>query len=532
MPRAQVAAALVLFAMGPVLLAQDEIWSWQGDGRFFGASVAGAGDTDGDGHADVLVGDYGWESTRGKVTLFSGATGEILHSWRGEAGWQGLGRQVAGIGDVDGDGLADVAFSAFWRREEAGDYVGRVYAYSGASGELIWSRPGEGRWDYFGRALAAAGDVTGDGIADVIVGADYHDGPAGEDSGKIYLLDGASGELLWSRDGEAAGDRFGSSVAAAGDTDGDGLGDVIAGAFLHDAEPAPHPGAGGNTSEGRAYLLSGASGGLLGVFDGEAPGDLFGFSVSGAGDIDGDDHADVLVGAHLHDGPAGPDSGRIYLFSGATGERLSTEDGPSSQAFFGYALARGGDVNGDGLEELLVGATNGFDSGPGQAFLYSGGYQGGYQGAALRLLWRWHGEPGGVAFGQAVAGAGDVDGDGIPDQVIGDYQHRHGGGTGKVYVVSGNDLYLEALTEEVEAGDMLQVQTRGGGSGAQALLFVVDVNDHPYFLLVARWVLDGYGEWTFGSSVPDLSGPFDVTFVSYTTNAGLADSNRALIRMR
>ncbi|MEW6741813.1 MAG: integrin alpha [Planctomycetota bacterium] len=179
-----------------------------------------------------------------------------------------------------------------------------------------------------------------------------------------------------------------------------------------------------------------------------------------------------------------------------------------------------------------MGATKGFDSGPGQAFLYSGGYPAGNPGAALRLLWRWHGEPGGVAFGQAVAGAGDVDGDGIPDQVIGDYQHRHGGGTGKVYVVSGNDLYLEALTEEVEAGEMLQVQTRGGGSGAQALLFVVDVNDHPYFLLVARWVLDGYGEWTFGSSVPDLPGPFDVTFVSYTTSAGLADSNRALIWMR
>ncbi|MEW6741807.1 MAG: hypothetical protein AB1486_03525 [Planctomycetota bacterium] len=140
MPRAQVAAALVLFAMGPVLTAQDEIWFWQGDGRFFGASVAGAGDTDGDGHAGVLVGDYGWESTRGKVTLFSGATGEILRSWRGEAGWQGLGRQVAGIGDVDGDGLADIAFSAFWRREEAGDYVGRVYAYSGASGELVLDR--------------------------------------------------------------------------------------------------------------------------------------------------------------------------------------------------------------------------------------------------------------------------------------------------------------------------------------------------------------------------------------------------------
>ncbi|MEW6741812.1 MAG: integrin alpha [Planctomycetota bacterium] len=150
--------------------------------------------------------------------------------------------------------------------------------------------------------------------------------------------------------------------------DGDGLADIAFSAFWRREEAGDYV--------GRVYAYSGASGGLLGVFDGEAPGDLFGFSVSGAGDIDGDGRAEILVGAHLHDGPAGPDSGWIYLFSGATGEQLSTEDGPSSQAFFGYALACAGDVNGDGLEELPGGRHEGLRFGPRSGLPLLGGLPG------------------------------------------------------------------------------------------------------------------------------------------------------------
>jgi hypothetical protein len=222
------------------------------------------------------------------------------------------------------------------------------------------------------------GDVNGDGYADVIVGA-RNDDSAGTDAGRIFVYLGGAGTAFdvssdATVDGLAAGDSLGSSVAGAGDVNGDGFADVIAGAPYYDSGPT--------TDAGRCHLFFGGPGTFdivpdATLFGTSAPMDEFGISVAGAGDLNGDAFADVVVGAWRNDG-GGTDAGRAWVYLGGAGTFDIMFDGfPAGAAGdgLGYSVSGAGDVNGDGFDDLMVGAPygNGGVIDSGTAYLYLGG---------------------------------------------------------------------------------------------------------------------------------------------------------------
>ncbi|HEU4448454.1 MAG TPA: FG-GAP-like repeat-containing protein [Gaiellaceae bacterium] len=277
-----------------------------------------------------------------------------------------------------------------------------LYTLSGGS-------PGTGA--FFGWAVSELGDVDGDGATDVVVGEPF------TATGTTWVHSGRSGGLLYRLDG-APGDQQGYAIADAGDTDADGVPDVVSGA----------PGVG----RGRAYLYSGATGDLLRTFSRGRAGDSFGAAVAGAGDVNRDGHADVLVGAPGNDG-GGVDSGRAYVFSGRTGKLLRKLDAGDEGDLFGSATDWSSDLDGDGRPELIVGAQDADPEERGKAYVFSG--------RNGRLLFTFPAPASGVELGSFfVAGPGDVDGDGTPDVYAADYADGSlGPGTGRAAVYSGAD---------------------------------------------------------------------------------------------
>jgi large repetitive protein len=195
-------------------------------------------------------------------------------------------------------------------------------------------------------SVSGADDVNNDGYADLIVGANGNDA-GGSDAGRAYVYSGQTGALLYTFTGEAANDWFGFSVSGAGDVNKDGYADLIVGAYRNDA--------GGNNA-GRAYVYSGQAGTLLYTFTGEAAVDSFGVSVSGAGDVNNDGYADLIVGASGNDA-GGSDAGRAYVYGGMSGSLLCSFDGQTSNDEFGVSVSGAGDVNNDGYDEVIAGAA-------------------------------------------------------------------------------------------------------------------------------------------------------------------------------
>lgn len=271
-------------------------WYGSGNGANFGSAVSGAGDIDADGFDDVIVGAR-FDQDVGGAFLFSGRTGTILRAWHGQFDSGQFGCSVCAPGDMDGDGVGDLAVGAVHHGTR---FQGGAFAFSGATGALLHSWEGDSAWDHFGCSVGAAGDADGDGRADVIVGA-RHDGLF--DEGSAYVFSGATGAAIHSWRGGWNWGHFGCSVGGMGDADGDGVGDIVVGAE-QDGDNGGH--------EGSVYLLSGATGALLHGWIG-VPG-ACGRSVAGAGDLDGDRSGDVLVGAPLDDSN-GPVSGCVYAFT-------------------------------------------------------------------------------------------------------------------------------------------------------------------------------------------------------------------------
>jgi len=220
-----------------------------------------------------------------------------------------------------------------------------LYVFSGATGELLWSKHGDLAADHFGEAVAGIGDFNGDGTDDVAVGAPWHN------PGKAYVLSGSDGAVLWYQEHyqPSMPSGFGYTVAGAGDVNRDGLADVVVGAFFDST-------LGSGSNNGSAHVFAGPNGGHLWSWYGEAITDFFGWSVDGAGDVNGDGAADLVIGAYGHYGPAGWASGKAYVYSGATGRVLWSATGETGGDIFGEAVAGVGDVNGDGLADVGVGA--------------------------------------------------------------------------------------------------------------------------------------------------------------------------------
>ncbi|MBN1425307.1 FG-GAP repeat protein [Candidatus Fermentibacteria bacterium] len=384
----------------------------------FGLSVSGAGDTDIDGYADLAVGacyENGGAADAGRAYIMSGRTGNPLHvlmSPNPEIDGY-FGCSVSGAGDVDNDGYADIVVGA--DSEDGGEVnAGRAYVFSGQTGGPIHTllSPNAQFIGYFGTSVSGAGETDGDGFADLIVGAHYEDG-GDTQTGRAYIFSGQTGALhmmLESPNPESYG-HFGISVSGAGDVKNDGFDDVIVGA-CYESAPAP--------DAGRAYVFNGQTGVLLHTLVSPNADTLsyFGYSVSGAGDVNADGYADLIVGAHYKDGGP-PYTGRAYVFSGQTGGLLYTLVSPNAQAvgFFGYSVSGAGDVNGDGFADVTVGAylEDGGAVSAGRGYVFSG-----CTGKPLYTLLSTHPEIDGY-FGFSVSGAGDVNNDGLDDVVAGAY---------------------------------------------------------------------------------------------------------------
>ncbi|MHC4513958.1 MAG: hypothetical protein ACYS5W_09690, partial [Planctomycetota bacterium] len=406
------------------------LFTFDGDSvrDYFGGSVSGAGDVNRDGHADVIVGARGDDNNgidSGSARVLSGQDGRILYTFHGDSAGDSFGGSVSGAGDVNRDGYADLIVGAYGDDNNGSD-SGSARVLSGQDGRILYTFHGDSAGDLFGLSVSAAGDVNRDGYADVIIGARADDNN-GLDSGSARVFSGRDGRILYTFNGDSAGDHFGRSVSGAGDVNRDGHADVIVGAYYDDNN---------GTDSGSARVFSGKDGRILYTFNGDSAGDWFGFSVSGAGDVNGDGHADLIVGAYGDDNK-GPSSGSARVLSGKDGRILHTFDGDSANDVFGWSVSGAGDVNGDGFADLVVGARGDDNSGSnsGSARVLSG-----KDGTILRTL---DGDSAEDQLGDSVSGAGDVNGDGFADLIVGaPLDDNNGLDSGSARVCSGRPLTL------------------------------------------------------------------------------------------
>ena len=413
--------ALVLLAAGPGLTQTSDVVTLTAPSPppivgTFGRVVSSAGDVNRDGFADVIVGTGGQDD--GRAFVFSGQNASVLFALSSpHEQFDGrFGESVSGAGDVNGDGYPDLLVGA--HAEFPGKsprQAGRAYLFSGKNGRLLFelASPNEEAMGNFGRSLAGAGDVNQDGFADVIVGALLEDpGKSAEDVGRAYVFSGHDGHVLFALGSleEVAAGYFGWSVSAAGDINQDGFADVAVGAI--GGGPASGP-----RDSGRAFVFSGRDGSRLFELVSPHPEFLgsFGQSVSAAGDVNQDGFADVIVGArNEHPGSRPKGAGSAYVFSGSDGHVLFELRSPHPRrgGLFGESVSGAGDVNQDGFADVIVGAY--YESSVrGRAYVFSG-----RNGELLRELKSPNDEAGGC-FGVSVAGAGDVNRDGSADVIVG-----------------------------------------------------------------------------------------------------------------
>ena len=392
----------------PVKIIRE--WDGESANDQFGWIARNIGDVDGDGVPDIVTSaptsDVGGEKA-GRIYVFSTKTGKLLWTADGQKGDE-LGTGVEAAGDTNGDGIPDVIASA-----PGGGYA-RVY--SGRDGRVLLTMKAEGPNDDFGRHAASVGDVNHDGFADVIVGAPNNNA-GGEKAGRAYVYSGKDGSLLLTLTGERAGDGFGSAVAGFADKQ-------------HIILLAGAPNAGPKNS-GRTYVYDTLSTKVKFTIEsdesGAALGEMF---LSVLGDVDGDGVPDVYA-SDWSNSAKGPMTGRVYVYSGKDGHSLLTLTGETAGEGFGTSPSVAGDVDGDGHADLIVGAWqySGAAMGGGRAYLYSG--------KDGRLMKTFTCRTPGDAFGFDAVTMGDVDGDGQADFLItSGWSGVHSFHSGRVFILS------------------------------------------------------------------------------------------------
>ncbi|MCG8425293.1 MAG: integrin alpha [Proteobacteria bacterium] len=379
-------------------------------GDSFGWVGEVVGDLDRDRRPDYVIGapSFGQDgSQRGRAYVYSGATGQLLYTHTGEPGDR-IGYGIAAAGYVDRDRVPDYVISGPGVVNTA--HPGRVLIVSGADHSILHDVSGQ-PGSLFGYDVNFAGDVNRDRHSDVIVGALFG-GPGA--SGRVSIISGRDGSVLWSRDGSAPGVRFGSGVSAVGDLDGDRVPEQVVGAF-----------ADGDAGTGLAHVLAGDTGEIIFTLVPEQTAGTFGwFFAHAAGDVDRDRVPDIYVG-DFGDSALGPWSGRAYVFSGATGQVIWTFEAENSGD--GLGMGRGaGDVDRDRCDDILLGAYTNSDgaASAGKAYVVSG--------RDASVLRTFTGTTAGALLGFDVVTLGDVNRDRHTDYLI--------TGSDVAHVVAGVDL--------------------------------------------------------------------------------------------
>ncbi|MBX3598442.1 MAG: FG-GAP repeat protein [Rhizobiaceae bacterium] len=473
-------------------------------------------DTAGNASADVTQTVTKYETTISASTL-APTQGFVI---QGDTAGDNFGRSVSLAGDVNGDGIADMIVGAPYG-DDGGTTAGEAYIIFGRSngnfGTLTGGRnvldvtnllptqgfiiQGDTTSDQLGFGVSRAGDINGDGIEDLVAGAD-NGGDGGAGAGEAYIIFGRSnsnfGTLSGTRNvvdvtnlvptqgfivqGDLAYDNLGRSMSPIGDVNGDGYNDLIIGAEAADT---------GGTSSGNAYVIFGRSNGSFGtltsgrnvvdtstlgstqgfIIQGDTDYDYFGYSVSGAGDINGDSIADIIVSTYSGD-DGGSSAVEAYVIFGRTNSNFGTSSGgrnvldttnlaptqgfiiqgDTANDYFGRSVSSLGDVNGDGIADLIVGADGGSDggSGAGEAYVVFGRSNSNFgtltggrnvldtttlastQGFIIQ------GDTASDSLGFSVSGAGDFNGDGYTDLLAGAYNAKTGGvAYGSAYIIFG-----------------------------------------------------------------------------------------------
>ncbi|HEX6886394.1 MAG TPA: integrin alpha [Planctomycetota bacterium] len=392
--------ALGLLASATPTGAQTTVFELPGvPGSGFGTALDTLGDLDGDGFGEFLIGApnlaNGSLNGAGIVTVHSGADARVLYTVRGTRQGEHLGASASAAGDVDADGVPDFVVGAPDARASGLRQSGRVRVFSGRDGSVLHTWEGSRVADFFGSTCDELGDLDGDGHDDVLVGVSGRLSPTGAWVGALLVHSGRDGSVLVRAYGDRVGGLLGEQgTSALGDVNGDGRADFlgtqignqmvtrvfsgldgrelhrltfvipsgwfrIAGHLDADLDGAGdyllglNGGGGGQT--GQVRLFSGRDGRLLREVLGARLNESLGSSVTGVGDLDGDGHGDFVVGLSYADGPAGTQTGELRAYSGRDGHRIGSVLGDRPFQRLGEGLVGGGrDVDGDGYPEVLL----------------------------------------------------------------------------------------------------------------------------------------------------------------------------------
>ncbi len=548
-------------------------WSVQssGDGDKFGAAVATAGDVNGDGYSDVIIGAYGYSGSTGKALVYLGSRDGM----KSTAAWNaGLAQDDAhagysvAMGDANGDGFADLAVGVPDYDVGLGG-EGAVWVWHGAAAgpaaSPSWSAFGTQVGEGFGTSLAFAGDVNNDGYADLVVGAPHHTvsgqvdngfaplylgGPTGLAATPWWWIPGTAGSQYgsavatncdvngdgyadlvvgqpgsgagtvqgyagsasgfgtaptWTLTGVQDGSRFGAAVACAGDLDGDGISDIAVGSPFYTGRVLPDPNP--QFHSGRVDVWFGSLSGLTALsnwhYARAGRNTQLGAAVASAGDLDGDGYSDLVVGQPYYSIDQ-PEQGYVVVFHGSSAGLPSVPDDEKtiveSYAHFGAAVGSAGDLDGDGKSELLVGVPGYYDtqSRKGGVYVYPS------SGGSPMIL---KSDQTDSSFGAAVAGSADVNGDGVPDLLVGAY-HYDGPNveSGHAFLHYGGLLRPNARPQQRRTDDTLPVVLLGASNLADGFRVALTIKN-PL----------GRGKVKLEKEVKPLGAPFDGSGSSSTS---------------
>ncbi|MBL7700929.1 MAG: FG-GAP repeat protein [Ferruginibacter sp.] len=512
-------AAFVYFGTGSgINITPTVLESNQANARM-GRGIGSAGDVNGDGYSDVIIGAYFYTNTQsfeGAAFVYHGSAGGINTTTtalvQSDQASAYLGMSVASAGDVNSDGYSDIIVGAY-QYDNGQSNEGAAFVYHGSATGITTTAAAMVQSDqasaYLGISVASAGDVNSDGYGDVIAGAyGYSNGQLAE--GAAFIYHGSAAGIgttpsAITESNQVAG-RMGYSVACAGDVNGDGYSDVITGAYQYDN---------GQADEGAAFIYHGSAVGINTtasvVLECNQAGASFGVSVSGAGDVNSDGYSDVIAGAYNYTNGQAFEGAAFVYHGSATGVNSTAATVPESNqvnASLGVSVAAAGDVNGDGYGDVIAGA-NFYSNGQGNegvAFIYHGSASGINITPATII----EGNFIGAYLGSSVAGAGDVNGDGYNDVVIGGFGYDNGQtDEGHVFVHHGSATGISATAAATLESNQSQAFL------GQSVSFAGDVNGDGYSDIIA-------GAYGYDNGQTDEG----VALVHHGNNPGNGNRNR------